>query len=258
MKQLPSKAQALRLACRARTHTGPTPGYAPGYSQANLVVVPQQHAFDFLLFCQRNPRPCPVLEVTDPGDPQPKETAPGADLRTDLPRYRIWRNGEVVEEPTDLLGHWTEDSVAFLLGCSFTFEAALLEAGLPVRHIEQGKNVPMYKTNIACQPAGRFSGPLVVSMRPMTPGQAIEATLICQRFPQSHGAPIHLGDPEAIGIGRIDQPDEGDAVEIRRGEIPVFWACGVTPQAAAKQAKLPWMATHAPGQMFVTDLREQG
>ena len=162
----------------------------------------------------------------------------------------------MVEEPTALLGHWTEDSVAFLLGCSFTFEAALLEAGLPVRHIEQGKNVPMYKTNIACQPAGRFSGPLVVSMRPMTPGQAIEATLICQRFPQSHGAPIHLGDPEAIGIGRIDQPDEGDAVEIRRGEMPVFWACGVTPQAAAKQAKLPWMATHAPGHMFVTDLRE--
>ncbi len=250
-------ARALRLACRTGGHTGPTPGFAPGYAQANLVVVPCEHAFDFLLFCQRNPRPCPVLEVTDPGNPEPRQVAPGADLRTDLPRYRIWHDGLVVEEPANLLGHWRADAVAFLLGCSFSFEEALLAAGVPVRHIEQKTNVPMYHTSLACQPAGRFSGPLVVSMRPMKPAQAIHAALVCQRFPQSHGAPIHWGEPEAIGIHDIHSPDEGDPVEIRPGEVPVFWACGVTPQAAARQARLPWMATHVPGHMFVTDLRNE-
>ena len=251
-------AKSLRLACRAGTHNGPTPGLAPGYGQANLVVVPREHAFHFLLFCQRNPKPCPVLEVTDPGDPEPRLTAPGADLRTDLPRYRIWRDGRVAEETTSLLGHWPEDAVAFLLGCSFSFEAALLAAGLPVRHIEQGRNVPMYRTTVPCQPAGPFAGPLVVSMRPMTPAQAIQAALICNRFPQSHGAPIHWGDPADLGIPDIHRPDEGDPVEIRPGEVPVFWACGVTPQAAATHAKLPWMATHSPGHMFVTDMKETG
>ncbi len=233
---------------------GPTPGLARGYVQANLVVLPRELAFDFLLFCQRNPKPCPLLDVTEPGDPTPKLVAPGADLRCDLPRYRVYRDGELIEEPTTLSGWWRGDLVAFLLGCSFTFENALIEAGVPVRHIEQGRNVPMYRTNIACRPAGVFHGPMVVSMRPLTPAQAVKATTVCARFPRAHGTPIHFGDPAAIGIGDLDKPDFGDPVEIRPGETPVFWACGVTPQAVVMEAKPPLCLTHKPGHMFVTDL----
>ena len=196
----------VRQACRAGTLAGPTPGLAMGYVQANLVVLPRDWAWDFLLFCQRNPKPCPLLDVTEPGDPEPRFTAPGADLRTDLPAYRIWKNGELVEEPTSITDHWREDLVAFLIGCSFTFENALLAAGVPVRHIEENVNVPMYRTNIACRPAGRFSGPMVVSMRPLAPHHAVNATKICARFPRAHGAPVHLGDPAAIGIRDIAAP----------------------------------------------------
>lgn len=246
----------VRAACRRGERTGPTPGLALGFVQANLVVLPRDWAFDFLLFCQRNPKPCPVLDVTDAGDPEPKIVAPGSDLRTDLPAYRVWKHGELVEEPTDVSRHWREDLVAFLIGCSFTFENALLAAGVPVRHIEQGVNVPMYRTNIACNPAGRFAGPLVVSMRPLTPELTIEATRICGRFPRAHGAPVHFGDPEAIGIRDIDRPDFGDAVEIFPDEVPVFWACGVTPQAVLMEAKPPFAITHQPGHMFLTDLKD--
>jgi uncharacterized protein YcsI (UPF0317 family) len=247
---------AVRAAARAGELTGPTPGLALGHVQANLVVLPRERAFDFLLFCQRNPKPCPLLDVTEPGDPEPRLVAPGADLRTDLPRYRVWQHGELADEPTDVRSLWRDDLVGFLIGCSFTFENALLEAGVPVRHIEQGRNVPMYRTNIACRPAGRFRGPLVVSMRPLTPAQAIEATRICARFPQAHGTPVHFGDPAAIGIADIARPDYGDAVEIRPGEVPVFWACGVTPQAALAEARPPFAITHQPGCMFVTDVMD--
>ena len=246
----------VRTACRAGMLTGPTPGLALGYVQANLVILPRDWAFDFLLFCQRNPKPCPVLDVTEPGDPEAKLVAPGSDLRTDLPAYRVWEHGELVEEPKDVIHYWREDLVSFVIGCSFTFENALLAAGVPVRHIEQGVNVPMYKTNIACRPAGRFSGPLVVSMRPLLPHLAVKATQICSRFPRAHGAPVHFGTPEAIGIKDIDRPDFGDAVENRSGELPVFWACGVTPQAALMQAKPPFAITHKPGHMFLTDLKD--
>jgi uncharacterized protein YcsI (UPF0317 family) len=246
----------VRQQARAGSLTGPTAGLALGFVQANLVVAPKELAFDFLLFCQRNPRPCPLLDVTEPGDPEPRFTAPGADLRTDLPRYRVFKNGELVDEPKDLLNYWREDLVAFLIGCSFTFESALLQAGLPVRHIEAGVNVPMYRTNIACRPAGIFHGPMVVSMRPMTPHQALQATRICSRFPRVHGAPIHFGDPGAIGITDLDRPDFGDPVPIHEGEVPVFWACGVTPQAVAIEAKPALLITHKPGHMFVTDWRD--
>jgi uncharacterized protein YcsI (UPF0317 family) len=246
----------VRLQARGGELTGPTPGLALGYVQANLVIVPRDLAFDFLLFCQRNPQPCPLLDVTDTGCPEPRHAAPGADLRTDVPRYRAYRYGELIEEPTDLFGWWRDDLVGFLLGCSFTFEDALLKADIPVRHIEQGRNVPMYRTNIACRPAGVFAGPMVVSMRPLTPAQAESATRICRRFPLAHGAPAHVGDPAAIGIADINRPDFGDAVEIRRGEEPVFWACGVTPQAVAMQARPSLLLTHKPGHMFVTDLRD--
>ena len=246
----------VRVACRRGELRGPTPGLALGFVQANLVVLPREWAFDFLLFCQRNPKPCPLLDVTEPGDPEAKFGAPGSDLRTDLPGYRVWRDGELIEEPTDITPHWRDDLVSFVIGCSFTFENALLAAGVPVRHIEQGVNVPMYRTNIECRSAGRFSGPMVVSMRPLLPELAVRATRICSRFPRAHGAPVHFGDPTAIGIRDITRPDFGDAVEIRAGEVPIFWACGVTPQAALMAAKPPFALTHKPGHMFLTDLRD--
>jgi uncharacterized protein YcsI (UPF0317 family) len=248
-------AEIRRLA-RCGDFRGPTPGLALGHVQANLVVVPRSLAFDFLLFCQRNPKPCPLLDVTECGSAEPAAIAPGADVRTDIPCYRVYQNGALVEEPTDVSGWWRNDLVAFLIGCSFTFENALLEAGLPLRHVEMGRNVPMYKTNRACRPAGAFHGPMVVSMRPMTPEQAIVAAQICSRFPRVHGAPIHFGDPAAIGIRDLDQPDFGDPVDVRPGEVPVFWACGVTPQAVAMAAKPPLLISHKPGHMFVSDLRD--
>ena len=247
---------AVRAACRRGELTGPTPGLAAGFVQANLVVLPRDWAFDFLLFCQRNPKPCPLLDVTDAGDPEPRSVAPGADLRTDLPAYRVWGNGELVEEPHSITRHWRDDLVSFLIGCSFTFENALLEAGLPVRHIADGGNVPMYRTNIPCRGAGRFSGPMVVSMRPMTPAQAEQATEICRRLPRAHGAPVHVGDPAAIGVHDLGKPDYGAAVRIDPGELPVFWACGVTPQAVLAEARPPFAITHKPGHMFLTDWRD--
>jgi uncharacterized protein YcsI (UPF0317 family) len=235
---------AVREACRRGELTGQTAGLARGFTQANLLVVPQDYAFEFLLFAQRNPKPCPVLEVVEAGQ------------GTDFPKYRVWRNGELVGEPNDVRDVWREDFVSFLIGCSFTFEAAMLDAGLPVRHIEMNRNVPMFRTSRQCEPAGRFSGPLVVSMRPMTPPEAIQATMITSRFPGVHGAPVHIGDPAAIGIEDVSRPDYGEAVEIRPGEVPVFWACGVTPQAALLAARPPIAITHAPGCMFVTDRKD--
>jgi uncharacterized protein YcsI (UPF0317 family) len=204
-----------------------------------------------------NPKPCPIIEVTEAGSPEPAASAPGADLRTDLPRYRVFRDGELVEEVGEVAALWREDLVAFLIGCSFTFERALLAAGLPVRHLEERITVPMYRTSIACRPAGVFSGPMVVSMRPYEPAQALRATQITSRFPTVHGAPVHVGDPGAIGIADLGSPDYGDPVTVRPGEVPVFWGCGVTPQATAAAARPELMITHAPGHMFVTDLLDE-
>ncbi len=245
----------VRSAARSGVLTGPTAGLARGFAQANLVVVPRGIAFDFLLFCQRNPKPCPLLDVAEAGSPKPTSVAADADLRTDLPGYRIYRHGELVDEPANLLGLWRDDFVSVLLGCSFTFEQALILAGVPVRHLEMGRNVPMYRTNIECRPAGVFRGPMVVSMRPMTPAQAATATRICADFPKAHGAPVQIGDPAILNIRDLNKPDFGDPVEVRSGETPVFWACGVTPQAVALASRLPLLITHKPGHMFVTDLR---
>jgi uncharacterized protein YcsI (UPF0317 family) len=252
---LPS--QDLRAEIRAGRFTQPTSGRAIGYVQANLVVVPQSAAFDFLLYCQRNQKPCPLLEVVEAGAVEAKRLAPGSDLRRDLPRYRVFRGGVMTEERTDVTELWREDFVSFLLGCSFSFEKPLLDAGLEVRNITCGCNVPMYRTNIPTRPAGVFHGPLVVSMRPYTPEQAITAALVTGSLPEVHGAPVHQGDPGAIGIADIARPTYGDPVPIREGEIPVFWACGVTPQEALLRARLPLAITHAPGHMFVSDLREE-
>ncbi|HLW65162.1 MAG TPA: putative hydro-lyase [Gemmataceae bacterium] len=246
----------IRLAAREGALTAPTAGLAMGHVQANLVIVPKELAFDFLLFCQRNPKPCPLLDVTEPGKPEPAGIAAGADLRSDLPKYRVWKNGDLIDEPPDIRKYWRDDLVAFLIGCSFTFENALLAAGVPVRHIEMHRNVPMYSTNIACRPAGRFHGPMVVSMRPMTPAQVFPATTICSRFGRAHGTPVHFGDPATLGIKDLSKPDFGDAVPVQPGEVPVFWACGVTPQAVVMAAKPPLAITHSPGHMFVTDMRD--
>lgn len=249
-------ARDIRQRAREGQLTGPTSGMAAGFVQANLVILPKSLAFDFLLFCQRNPKPCPLLDVTDVGSPEPKQAAPGADLCTDLPRYAVYVHGERIETPTELQEWWQEDMVGFLLGCSFSFEHAMLRAGLPVRHIEQQCNVPMYLTSLPCRPAGVFHGNLVVSMRPLTPAQAEAATEISRRFPFAHGAPVHRGDPSAIGIKDLAKPEFGDPVEVREGEVPVFWACGVTPQAAIMAARPPLALTHCPGHMFITDWRE--
>lgn len=248
-----SSGLEVRRACREGSWSGPTAGLAPGYAQANLVMLPADWAFDFLLFCQRNPKPCPLLEVTAPGEWSPPHTAPLGDLRSDLPKYRVWRSGELVEEPADIHRFWRDDLVSFLIGCSFTFDSGLRSAGLPVRHVELGKNVPMYNTNIPCVPAGRFQGNLVVSMRPFTPAHAIRAVEITSRRPEMHGSPVHWGLPEQIGIANIHRPDYGDAVPIHADESPVFWACGVTPQAVLMASKPPFAITHSPGCMFVTD-----
>jgi uncharacterized protein YcsI (UPF0317 family) len=232
----------------------PTSGYSPGYAQANLISLPRDLAFDFLLFAQRNPKACPVLDVTEPGEVS--ASVFDGDLRTDLPAYRVYRDGQLAEERSDVTDLWRDDLVSFLIGCSFTFETPLLEAGVPVRHIEAGTNAAMYETDRACRPAGRFSGPLVVSMRPIPAGQVADAVRITSRYPAVHGAPVHVGDPAALGIGNLDRPDFGDPVEVREGEVPVFWACGVTPQAAVMESRPAYAITHAPGHMLVTDARD--
>jgi uncharacterized protein YcsI (UPF0317 family) len=245
-----------RLACRAGSTTT-TAGVANGFVQGNLAILPEKLAASFHRFCQLNPKPCPVIGMSEVGDPHIPSLGIDLDIRTDLPRYRVWRDGEVVEEPPDIIAHWRDDLVAFVLGCSFSFEEALMADDLPIRHIERNVRVPMYRTNIACTPSGPFAGPMVVSMRPFKPADAIRAVQITSRFPAVHGAPVHLGHPHSIGIADIAKPDYGDAVPVEADEIPVFWACGVTPQAVIAAAKLPFAITHAPGLMLVTDLRNK-
>ncbi|PVZ20538.1 MULTISPECIES: putative hydro-lyase [unclassified Pseudomonas] len=253
-------AREAAAAARGRYRNGlvaPTAGIAPGLTQANLISLPREWAYDFLLFAQRNSQACPVLDVTEPGSYRTL-LAEGADLRTDLPRYRIWREGQLAEEVSDASQHWAEhgDLVSFLIGCSFSFETDLLNAGIDVRHISQGCNVPMYRTNRACRPAGRLQGNMVVSMRPIAADQVANAAKITARYPGVHGAPVHVGEPGLLGIEDVSRPDFGDAVSIQPGEIPVFWACGVTPQAVVMASRVPFAISHAPGHMFITDVAD--
>jgi uncharacterized protein YcsI (UPF0317 family) len=243
-----------RSRIRTGQHTGPTSGLAPGFAQANLVMLPADYALDFARFCIRNPKPCPLLEVTDAGSPNPDALSRDADLRTDVSRYRVFEDGALIDEPTDVKRYWRGDLVSFLLGCSFTFEWALTAAGLPLAHQRQGVNVPMYSTDRRCTGAGPFEGPLVVSMRPFVPDDIARAVAITSRFPSMHGSPVHIGDPAALGITDLGTPDFGDPVTVKRGEVPVFWACGVTPQAVVVSAKPPLAIFHAPGHMFITDI----
>ena len=254
-----SAAQLVQArAARARYRAGaaePTSGIAHGLVQANLIAVPADWAFETLLFTQRNPKPCPVLEVLESGRTE-SALAPGSDIRTDIPGYRIWRDGVLAEETADATAAWEEhpDLVSFLIGCSFTFEAGLVDAGIPIRHRELGRNVPMYRTSTACEPAGRLHGDMVVSMRPIPASMVADAVTISGRYPAVHGAPVHVGDPASLGIADLGSPEFGDPPEVRDGEVPVFWACGVTPQSAIMASKPPFAVTHAPGHMFVTDV----
>lgn len=264
--ELPANPGALTPAeARAFFRGGPsvpTSGWCTGYAQANLIALPREQAFDFLLFAQRNPKPCPVLEVLEPGQfragilgggTRLTEPDPETDVRTDAPGYRIWRGGELASETPDARECWTDDMVAFLIGCSFTFEYPLLAGGVPVRHVDAGRNVPMYRTNHECRPAGEFRGELVVSMRAIPAAQVANAVRISSRFPSVHGAPVHVGDPAALGIADLDRPDFGDPPVIHDGDVPVFWACGVTPQAMVMASAPPLAITHSPGMMLITD-----
>lgn len=251
---LPETPDELRRLIRSGEWTGPTSGLAPGYVQANLAILPREAALDFLIFCQRNPKPCPLIEVVEEGSYEAAQIAPGSDLRTDLPSYRIFRNGKIVAEVGEITAYWRDDLVSFLLGCSFTFESALIRAGISLRHIEEAKIVSMYVTNIQTIRAGIFFGPLVVSMRPIPKDMVVKAVQITSRFPAAHGAPVHIGEPEAIGINDLSKPDYGDAVTIKEGEVPVFWACGVTPQAMSITSRPSLMITHSLGHMFISDL----
>lgn len=243
----------LRHLMRQGQWSSSTAGLAPGYTQCNLVVLPQAQAFDFLLFCHRNAKACPVLEVMEVGSPYTQWLAPDADLRTDLPQYRIYEQGQLVEETTDIVSHWRDDLVAFLLGCSFTFEAALLAAGLSIRHLEEAHTVPMYITRLPCRPAGIFHGSIVVTMRPFPHEQVPTAVVVTSRYNHVHGAPLQIGYPAYIGIQDLQQPDFGTASTVKKHETPVFWACGVTAQAVAMSSQPPLMITHAPGHMFISD-----
>ena len=250
----PGESQAIRQRIRRGEITGHTSGLARGCVQGNVVILPAALASDFLRFCQANPKPCPLLAVSAPGDPALPALGADIDMRSDVPRYRVFRHGEMVEEPTDIGHLWRSDLVSFILGCSFSFEWALLEDGLPLKHVARGQNVPMYRTSVQTIPAGPFHGPLVVSMRPFKPSDAIRAVQITSRFPGVHGAPVHIGKPELIGIRDLGKPDWGDAVEVADDELPVFWACGVTPQAVIAEAKPEFCITHTPGAMLITDL----
>jgi uncharacterized protein YcsI (UPF0317 family) len=245
----------LRALIREGKITKHTSGMCEGYAQANLAVLPSEYAYDFLLFAQRNPKSCPVLEVADRGSRFLKTIAPGADIAKDIPKYRVYQNGVLEGEYTDVSGLWRDDFVSFLIGCSFSFESELIASDIPVRHIEEGRNVPMYITGIDCEPAGIFHGKMVVSMRPIAPNLVVKAVQVTASMPRVHGAPVHIGDPELIGIKDLGKPDFGDDVTIKPGEVPVFWACGVTPQSVIMSAKPSMAITHAPGHMLVTDVK---
>jgi uncharacterized protein YcsI (UPF0317 family) len=248
---------AARLMIRRGQHTGPTSGLAPGHVQGNLVILPAVLAADFAAFCRLNPKPCPLLAISAPGDWRLPALADDLDIRTDLPRYRVWQNGRIADEPADVVAWWRDDLVSFVLGCSFSFEEALIAAGIELRHITCGCAVPMYRTSIATTPAGAFRGPMVVSMRPLTPLDARRAREITERFAHAHGAPVQIGAPERIGIADIGKPDYGHPVPVREDEVPVFWACGVTPQAVIEAVSPEFCITHYPAAMLITDLRNE-
>ena len=244
----------MRAQIRAGAYCGHTAGLGGKTLQANLAILPARYALDFMRFCQRNPKPCPLVGVSDTGNPMMTTLGGDIDIRTDLPGYYVYRDGVLDAAVADIADLWTDDMVAFALGCSFTFEHALLEAGVPVWHIANNTTVPMFRTNIATVPAGPFGGPMVVSMRAVDKRDVDRVTEISKRFPMAHGAPVHIGDPAAIGIADLNAPQWGDPAPVEAGQVPMFWACGVTPQSAVMEARLPICITHKPGHMLITDV----
>ena len=251
--QRTSAAEAARLAIRRGSFTGNTAGLAPGYVQGNIIIIPAADAAPFIAFCRANHQACPLLATSEPGDPALPTLGFDIDMRHDLPGYRVFRHGAMTEEVDDIADLWRDDLVTSVIGCSFTFEAALIADGIPLRHVAQGRNVAMYRTNRPTMSAGPFGGALVVSMRPVAADRVRRAIDITACFPDMHGAPVHVGDPGALGIGDLNEPDFGEAVAVEPGEVPVFWACGVTSQVAMETARLPFAISHAPGKMLVTD-----
>jgi len=248
-------AQDVRLAMRDGSWTGTTHGLARGYAQANLAIVPRDAALDFMRFCQRNPKPCPLLDVTDTGDPEFRLVAPGSDVRRDLSGYCVYRDGILVDEPDDISDLWSADLVAFAMGCSLSFDAVLQDNGLRVAHLDKpGGRIAVYTSGIDCVPAGPFAGPMVVSLRPIPRGELDRVVEVTKRYPSIHGGPVHIGDPAAIGVTDVSATDWGKPPEIGPDDVPVFWGCGVTPQAVAMAARLPLMITHKTGHMLLTDL----
>lgn len=252
-EDLRARARFVRMQARTGKLRTQTSGLAPGIVQGNVAILPKDWATDFLRFCQLNPKPCPLLACTEPGQYTVPELGDDIDMRTDLPMYRVFKHGKLVDEVADIKALWQDDFVVFVLGCSFSFEEALLAADVPLKHLERGTDVAVFRTNIETKPAGPFSGPMVVSMRPFTPANAIRAIKITARFPNVHGEPIHFGSPEAIGVDDIHKPDWGDVVPVADDEVPLFWACGVTPQSVIEQAKPPICITHKPSHMLITD-----
>ena len=255
MDYVNAKPWEVRKLIREGKITVPTSGMCAGYAQANLAILPKELAYDFLLFTQRNPKPCPILEVSDVGSRELKYIAKNCDIATDFPKYRVYEKGELKGEYTSVEDFWRDDLVSFLIGCSFSFESELIEAGIEMRHNTMGCNVPMYITNIETVPAGIFHGPMTVSMRPIPYDQIVRAVTVSGTMPQVHGTPVHIGDPAALGIKDINKPDFGDPVEIKDGEVPVFWACGVTPQSVLMNVKPEFVITHSPGHMLITDVK---
>lgn len=231
-----------------------TSGVASGYVQANLVILRKEYALEFMQFCHRNPKPCPLLDVTDIGSSKPVYLGEDADIKTDIGFYRVYRNGKLTETLTDLNEIWEKDMVGFLLGCSLTFERHLVNTGIYLHHYKNNNPVSMYKTNIPCVEAGIFKGNMVVSMRPIPVKELTNVVLMTSKFSLAHGAPIHIGSPEYIGIKELHKPDFGEVVPMPDDCVPVFWACGVTPQAIAIENKIDLMITHEPGYMFVSDI----
>lgn len=252
-----AEAEEIRAAIRQAQYPGHTAGLAPGRLQANIIILPQSHALDFMRFCQRNPKPCPLVGVSETGNPQMHTLGDDIDIRTDVPAYNVYRNGELSESLTDIKALWAEDHVAFALGCSFTFENALIEAGIPIWHIEQNKTVPMYRSSIMTVPAGVFGGEMVVTMRGIEADRVEDAVTISRRYPLAHGGPVHIGDPTEIGLTDLSKPDWGDSPPPLGDKVPVFWACGVTPQLASMRARLPLTISHKPGHMLITDIDER-
>lgn len=246
----------IRSIVRQGRWTGGTEGLARGYAQANLIILPKEVALEFLIFCQRNPKPCPIVEVTDPGSPMVTQVA-NADLRTDLPRYSVYKDGKLIDQPSDITKYWRDDLVGFLIGCSYSFEEALLNAGIPLRHQEENKIVSVYTTDVPCVPAGRFAGPMVVSMRPIKNHQLVRAIQVTSRFPATHGAPVHVGDPSRIGVDLNKTDFDTGVFELAEDDVPVFWGCGGTPQAVALASKIDFMITHKVGHLFITDKRSE-